>query len=200
MRTTSRASGYSLAELLTVVSIIGLVGLASIPALMQLMPQYRMRSATSELASAMRIARQNAIGTRRPWRVQFDAAGSRYAIGELNSPTASLATYTNWVKIGENDRPVVGSAAAWKSLSFMSMNTSGFHDVDCHDGVDVVFLRDGSVSDAFNSTCSAGGTSALTFSPRPYVRLHYNSSMVRYNTYYVYADSSGYITTDQTKE
>jgi type II secretory pathway pseudopilin PulG len=194
--------GYSLAELLTVVGIIGVISLVSIPAFFQLMPQYRLRSAAAELAAAVRMARQDAVTTRKPCRLTIDSSGNRYAISILSSPTADMKVSTNWSRLGDNNRPVASTGVWWKELpkTQMSISSTGFLDVDCANGPDLVFLRDGKVSDTFNTACGGGGTAAINFATTPKIRLHYDSTWVKYNTYYVLADQGGYISTDQTKE
>jgi prepilin-type N-terminal cleavage/methylation domain-containing protein len=179
--------GYSLPELLTVVAIVGLIALVSVPAIFQLLPQYRMRSVTGELAATLRMTRQNAQSTRRPWRVTFDTTGTRYSIGMLNSPTAAMNVAANWVPIGSNNRPV-SAANAWRSLRGMIVTAGGFVDVDTTNGPDVIFIRDGSLSPACYSSTT------------PAIRLHTANNLVRYNTYYMRLNPSGYLATNQTKE
>jgi Tfp pilus assembly protein FimT len=192
--------GYSLAELLTVVGIIGVVMLVSLPALFQLLPQYRIRSASTELSAALRMTRQDAIGTRRPWRVTIDGPGSRYAISMLNSPAANRTDPLNWTKIGENNRPAPSGAAWWKLLSSdIQLSTTGFNDVDCANGTDIIFLRDGTIAPDANGTC-VGSTSTIDFTTPPKIRIYYPSRWVRYNAYYIYGSAGGNLTTDQTKE
>lgn len=193
--------GYSLAELLTVVGIIGIVTLISIPALFQLLPQYRIRSASTELSAALRMTRQDAIGTRRPWRVTIDGPGSRYAISMLNATNADMTVSTNWTHIGENNRPVPSGGVWWKQLSTdIQVSTTGFNDIDCANGADVVFKRDGSILPDHNTTCTAGGTADIDFTTLPKIRIYYPSRLVKYNAYYIYGSSGGNLTTDQTKE
>lgn len=193
--------GYSLTELLTVVGIIGVVMLVSIPALFQLMPQYRIRSASTELAAALRLTRQDAVGTRRPWRITIDGPSHRYAISMLNSPAADMTVSTNWTRIGENNRPVGATATWWKQLpSDIIISTTGFLDIDCANGTDVIFLRDGSISPAHNASCTAGGTADIDFTTLPKIRVYYPSRYVTYNAYYIYGSQGGNLTTGQAKE
>src|SRR5215212_2828311 len=140
-----RERGYSLSELLTVVAIVGLITLVSLPAIFQLLPQYRVRSATGEIGSVIRMARQNAQSTRRPWRVTFDTTNGRYAMAMLNTPTAALTTPGNWTPVGSNNRPT-SSTNAWRNLKFMTVSSTGFLDVDSSNGIDIIFIRDGSLS------------------------------------------------------
>ncbi|HEV2718573.1 MAG TPA: prepilin-type N-terminal cleavage/methylation domain-containing protein [Thermoanaerobaculia bacterium] len=185
-----RERGYSLPEMLTVVAIVGMIAIVGIPAFMVLMPQYRVRSAASELAATVRRTRENALSTRRPWRVTFDTTNNRYAVSELNvalnpSTHVELQTNTNWVPVDLNYRPV--GAFTWTTLpSSIRLSTNNLLDVDCDSGTDLIFLLDGTVATDWHSNtphCTAGGSAALTFPAG--ARLHYDSSLVTYNTYYI---------------
>src|SRR5215468_448089 len=106
-----RERGYSLPEMLTVIAIVGMIAIIGIPAFMVLMPQYRVRSAASELAATVRMARQNSMTTRRPWRVTFDGTNHRYTVSEFNNTTVSSTTLrdpANWTWMASNDRPAPG--------------------------------------------------------------------------------------------
>jgi Tfp pilus assembly protein PilE len=198
-----------MAELLTVVATVGIVALAAFPAFMQLIPQYRMRGVAAEIAATMRMARAQAIGTRTPWRVTFDGANNRYAISRLSTPVttdtyALLQQPGNWVKINENGRKVTTDNGIWwkyirvKDMDLRTSTTNPFRDVDCNSGVDVIFLRDGTVYDGYNSTC--GATSTLTFTTLPSVQLYFNSSFLRYNRYYIQVEESGNVKVVAAKE
>jgi len=183
-----RERGYSLPELLTVVAIVGLVALVSIPAIFQLTPQYRVRSVTGEIAAVLRMARQNALSTRRAWRVTFNTTGRRYALHMVRDPTAALSSSTNWVPIGSNNRPT-SAGNVWRTIGTMTVTSSGFNDVDGgSSGIDIIFKHDGQLDTSCYSTAN------------PNVRLHVNNNLVRYNTYYLRVLPSGFVSTDQTKE
>jgi len=205
-----RERGYSLPEMLTVVAIVGMIAIVGIPAFMVLMPQYRVRSAASELAATVRRTRESALTTRRPWRVTFDSTNNRYTVSELNvalNPTThvELQTAANWTPVDQNNRPTASTTFAWTYLpSSIRLSTTNLLDVDCDSGADLIFLLDGSVATDWHSNtphCTAGGAAALTFASPSRIRLHYDSTLVAYNTYYIDAPAAaGYLTTTATKE
>ena len=204
MMTRRHSRGYALTELLVVLAMIGVITLVSVPALMQLMPQYRMRSAASEIAATLRMVRQDALATRRPWKVSFDASNEQYSIWRLSSPTADVKQAANWDKIGLDNRPESGSNIAWKRLSAKEMDlqtstANAFHDVDCANGVDIIFKRDGTVDTSYNTGCTAGATAALAFTTTPTIRLYYNSNFLAYNRYDIGVLQTGDVTITPSK-
>ena len=130
MKTDTRQRGYSLAELLTVVAIIGVITMVTIPAFMQLMPQYRIRSASSEIAASLRMLRGRAIGTRSNWKMIISPTTESYSFWENIGGT--------WTQMGENGKPVpAGVTDASKKLTACDITgTTNF---------EVEFTRDGSV-------------------------------------------------------
>ncbi|HJQ40597.1 MAG TPA: prepilin-type N-terminal cleavage/methylation domain-containing protein [Thermoanaerobaculia bacterium] len=197
--------GFSMSELLVVVAILGLIALISVPALMQLMPQYRIRSAASELAAGMRFIRQKAMTTRIPWKVQLDATGERYAYARFTGTQvtdATLATTANWQYYGRDARTTPASESYWTRFSAIDLRTDStnpFKDVNCDGYREVIFLRDGSISTAPNGA-GCGGGAALTFTTQPTVVVAVNNSFVRYNRYRLGFTANGALTITAAKE
>jgi type IV fimbrial biogenesis protein FimT len=198
-----RSSGFSLAELMTVVGMVGVITLVTLPALMQLMPQYRIRSASTDAAAAMRLIRQKAITLRTPCKITFDAANERYSYWMLNTPnvtTAILSNNANWLPLTTDARATATSAQWILTTSVdLRINTSNaFKDVDCpRDAlVDLIFLRNGSVSKA--PTC--GGADVLTFTTPPSVLFGVDNRLVKFNRYYIALNEAGTVTVTPRKE
>jgi prepilin-type N-terminal cleavage/methylation domain-containing protein len=63
--------GYSLVELLVVVAIIGMLSLVTVPPMLGYMRQIKVRSATRELNTDLRFARQRAITQNNPVAFSF---------------------------------------------------------------------------------------------------------------------------------
>lgn len=102
--------GYSLPELLTVVSIMGILTLITLPAFNKLMPQYRIRSAASEIAASLRMLRGQAVSTRNEFRMTLDPVNERYTMAQQNNAGT-------WIPIGENGRPTPNGDIRWKNLN-----------------------------------------------------------------------------------
>jgi type IV fimbrial biogenesis protein FimT len=64
--------GWSLTETLTVLAIVGIISLLASPSYRTLMARGQARSATVEIASELRLARQLAMARRERLRVIFD--------------------------------------------------------------------------------------------------------------------------------
>ena len=195
--------GYSLVELLVVVAVIGVVLLVTVPALLQLLPQYRIRSAASEASASIRMIRQRAITMRTPHRVSFDFNANRYHYAVLSSPFADMGVETNWTKLSFDGRNLSqGNRLDWVNISAVQLEAGSntFKDVACPaDGfVDLIFTRDGSVSDS--PACGAASTATLSFSPAPTVIFSIDSRYVRYNRYYIELAKNGRLSITPKKE
>lgn len=218
MRRSSR--GYSLMELLVVVAIVGIVALITVPALLQLMPQYRIRSAAGETAAAIRMIRSQAVAQRTPWRIQFDLGKNRYRYWRLATPGANMSVAGSWTPMRRNPRwQQVGTAEEWVGLSAVQISSpstaarQAFRDVVCPVNVspaeiDLIFLRTGAVAD--QGVCSVSPPSppivfkddsdldAIT--EDPYLKFAVDSNMVQYNRYFLTISRNGIVRVTPAKE
>lgn len=201
-----RERGVSLTELLVVVAILGLIALVSVPALMQLMPQYRIRSAASEMAAGIRFLRQKAMTTRVPWKVVFDDAGERYAYARFTGnqiTNVTLADNANWQYVGRDGRTTVAGDSYWTRFSSVDLRTNTtnpFKDLNCDGYREVVFLRDGSVANTPNGGGCGGGLDLSFLPTQPSVVVAVNNSWVKYNRYRLNFSSNGVFTIQAAKE
>ena len=194
-------NGYSLSELLVVVAILGVVTLVTIPALVQLMPQYRIRSASSEAAGAMRMVRQRAITTRTPWRISYDPASNKYRFYQLRATHLDLSDAASWRPIRRDGRTPDPMNEDYFRNAEVDLNASpaaSFHDTTCpSDGMlDLIFLRDGSVAD----TPACGSTTKLSFTTSPGIVFAVDSKYVRFNRYYLTLSQTGRVPIRPAKE
>ena len=200
-RRTTASAGYSLTELLTVVAMVGVITLVTLPAFMQLMPQYRIRSAATDASSAIRMIRQKAMTTRTPWKISFDATGERYRYYMLTNPHATRSVDANWIAMDQEAVRRDNQNDAWVRTTAVDLrtNTSNpFKDIDCpiDSQVDLVFLRDGKVAN--NPAC--GGATNLAFTTPPSIVFAITNNYVRYNRYYISVSEAGAVTVTATKE
>lgn len=71
-RSTRIVSGFTLVEVMVVVSMIGILSAIAIPAFSSWWPDYRLRSAARDLYSNLQRAKMGAIKNNTQWRVYFD--------------------------------------------------------------------------------------------------------------------------------
>ncbi len=190
-------------ELLVVVAIVGIVALITVPALIQLIPQYRIRSAASETAAAIRMIRQRAVTTRSPWRISFDTNINRYRYYALSAPNADMRVETNWSPISRDGRNVPSGSDVWVNVTAVQLRTTtnSFKDVGCPaDGmIDLIFLRNGAVSNT--PACGAAATALLTFTPTPpSILFSVDSNYVNFNRYYISVAQNGSVSIRAAKE
>jgi len=189
-----RERGFSLSEVLTVVAMIGVITLVTVPAMVQLLPQYRIRSAASDAGASLRMIRQKAITTRTPWKVSFDPARERYSFYKLQTPTSARDVVGNWDMMSRDLRKKV-SEGQWIRVSAIDLRTNTTNpflnvDSDSDSTVDIIFLRDGTVA-------NDGG---LTFATLPSVVFAVDNRFVKYNRYYLTLSQNGTLAIRATKE
>jgi len=196
----SAERGFSLTELLTVVGMIGIIAVITVPAMLQLMPQYRIRSAASDAGAGLRMMRQRAITTRTPWRISWDATNDRYKYSRLLQPNLARSTAANWQNVYRDGRP--SNSEQWirgSKIDVRTATSNQFKDVDCDTYNDIIFLRDGSVADDPNGGgCGAGAN--LAFTTLPSVVLAVDNSFVKFNRYYLQLEKNGKLTITPAKE
>jgi hypothetical protein len=150
----------------------------------------------------MRMIRQRAISTRTPWRISYDPVKNRYRFYTLRSPYADLAVAANWRPIRRDGRTADPINEDWFLNAEIDLNAAAttFHDVTCPDDgqLDLIFLRDGSVSD--KAACGAPATSVLTFATSPGIVFAVDSRYVKFNRYYITVSQTGLVAVNATKE
>lgn len=76
----SREKGFSLIELLTVVSLMAILSAIAMPNLLKMMPGMRVNTATRQVVSKMLLLKMKAISENRKLRIGFTALGSQYTV------------------------------------------------------------------------------------------------------------------------
>jgi len=77
----TKQKGFSLTELMVVVTIMGTLGLVAVPSVITALPSYRLRNSAADLCSNIRRARSTAVKQNRNIMVQFNLADRTYTIG-----------------------------------------------------------------------------------------------------------------------
>jgi len=142
------SSGYTLVELLIVVSIIGLISLVSVPSFIVMFRSAKMKTSLQNFSADLRGARQAAISKNLRTRVSFDTGltGTRaYSVWlETKDSTSGVATWTKTVD-RNLELPIYFS-----STTFTDDDLDGLNDV--------IFLPNGTI----DKYPVAGGSVTLT--------------------------------------
>ena len=70
-------SGFTLAELMIVISIIGVLAVVSIPSFVKRNEAQKLRNAASQISRSVLMVRQKAVSSKRKYRIEFN-----YGLGE----------------------------------------------------------------------------------------------------------------------
>jgi prepilin-type N-terminal cleavage/methylation domain-containing protein len=128
------SAGYSLVEMLVVVTIVGILSMVSVPQFLAYQRANQLKSSMQMVMNDLRLARQQAIALRTQTRLRFETNGSRYVVERLSG--------SEWQPIGRT-RAAVG----WRELAdgCTLATPSGIPTVDVGDTTfnTIVFLLDG---------------------------------------------------------
>ena len=114
-----KKAGFTLAELIIVISVLGLLAAVGVPSYLRYLPKYRLRSAARDLYSNLQLAKMAAIKTNQKCRVNYQVNPDRYTVSLLNK-TVRLNDYGSGVKFdGPNNKTFAAG-----TITFNSRGTS----------------------------------------------------------------------------
>lgn len=100
------SKGFTLVELMLVISIMGILMSFAIPSFNEWRQRQQYKEVTRDIASMLRLAKTGAIAKNREYRVELDVAGARFGLRPGNR-----AVNTSWSDLDSNPMP-----ARWKLL------------------------------------------------------------------------------------
>jgi prepilin-type N-terminal cleavage/methylation domain-containing protein len=141
-RSTKNVCGFTLVEVMVVVSMIAILAAIAIPAFSSWMPDYRLRSAARDLYSNLQRAKMGAIKNNAQWRVYFDNTTSpgRYFLLSGNGGDG----WDTPVPLGGTDEVE------------MTFNLSDYEGVDYGNGNATTQLDGGSFGSSIDYNIDAG--------------------------------------------
>jgi prepilin-type N-terminal cleavage/methylation domain-containing protein len=149
------SAGYSLVEMLVVITIIGILSMVSVPQFLAYQRASKLKHSMQMVMNDLRLARQQAIALRTQTRLRFETNGSRYVVERL--------TGSDWQPIGRTT-----AAVGWRDLAngVTLATPSGLPTVEVGDTTfnTIVFLLDGTAQvtgDESKGTFVIRTTSAL---------------------------------------
>lgn len=115
-----KQSGFTVVELVVVISLIGILAAITIPNLLTWIPKYRLQSAVRDLYSNMQLAKMAAIKNSGTSTIDYFSGPDRYEIGGAMTATVTLAASGSGVRFN----PAPGTAPfSDTSITFDSRGT-----------------------------------------------------------------------------
>lgn len=139
--------GFSLIELTVTVAILGLMVTIGFPTMQEWLERYRVRSAATEIASAIQLQRMRAVSQNTEFSISFDAANGTYSLFEGDPSTGTMLD------------------AVARSLPF-GVTFQGADDAVNTPGDEIIFHPDGSLNDstAVSDVLTVGNAAGDVFS------------------------------------
>jgi prepilin-type N-terminal cleavage/methylation domain-containing protein len=148
-------SGFTLTELLVIISILSVLAVISIPSYMSWMPSYQLKSAARDVISNMQLARLEAVKRNMDCVVTTDVGANTYKIdiGATTIKTVSLADYGKGITLCD-------SGSTTSAITFSSRGMATFNPVPA-DGLGKVFITNSKNTAKYGLEVTSVGTMTL---------------------------------------
>jgi prepilin-type N-terminal cleavage/methylation domain-containing protein len=103
--------GITLMELIIVMAIIAMGAVLMVPNIAAWLPNYRLRSATRDIVSSMRVAQMKAVSNNVMYRVSFNSGNNNYVL--QRQTTSGVNNFVN-----EGETQPLPSGITFDSISF----------------------------------------------------------------------------------
>ena len=102
----TKDSGFTLIELIIIITIIGILLAVAVPGFVQWIPKYRVKDAAQDLYSNFQMAKMEAIRRNQNCTVTFETGPDRYQVSLINK-TVQLGDYGSGVQYTAAPAPAV---------------------------------------------------------------------------------------------
>ncbi len=93
-------SGFSMLELLVVISIIGIIAVMALPSAYTFVKGYRLHADASALASQLNVTRFRAASQFTPYRLSVSTGANLFNMDRMNTPTPPYGSPSTEVSLG----------------------------------------------------------------------------------------------------
>jgi len=152
----SDRSGFTLIELIVIISILGVLAIISIPAYVSWMPSYQLKGAARDIYSNLQLAKLEAVKGNTNCTVNIDVAGNAYNLmkGASQIKVVSLQGYGQGIILAEP-----GDTTG--EITFSSQGMATFASPVPADDIGKIFVTNSKGSAKYGIEISRLGTISL---------------------------------------
>jgi Tfp pilus assembly protein FimT len=141
-------------ELMTVVVIIGIIAAMAVPSFLGYLPKLRVKSASRDIVSQLRLARSKAVAERRPYGVAFNLSNDAvYTFADTDDPAAQSYSLADSIVRADTLNPDLSLSSCTYADNCVVFNSTGAASTS---GDLQLVTEDGSILMSINVLASTG--------------------------------------------
>jgi prepilin-type N-terminal cleavage/methylation domain-containing protein len=143
--------GFTLVELMVIIAIIGIISTMATPLFMTFLRAMETRGASQELATLLNQAKQLAISTNCPYRLEIDTVNNQLRFASKKDPITGVCTTNTWT--GEGYRRLENQAR----LSNTNRPSYAFNHLGTTPDTGTITVQDSKSNSSLNVVISSMG-------------------------------------------